>query len=66
MKGFDRAEPPLTEPDQLALGLPVGRPARGLDAIVARDDGSLDDPYTERHWDEWVAAGATRSWCRRT
>ncbi|MDQ3096928.1 MAG: hypothetical protein M3Q61_02010 [Chloroflexota bacterium] len=32
---------------------------------MTRDDGRIDDPYTEGHWTEWVAAGATRSWCRR-
>ena len=32
---------------------------------MTRDDGSVEDPYTEEHWDGWVAAGATRQWCRR-
>lgn len=55
----------MSGPDQLPLGLGVGRPARGLHALTTRDDGGIDDPYTEAHWGEWVAAGATRQWCRR-
>lgn len=55
----------MSGPDQLPLGLGIGHPARGLDAIVTRDDGGIDDPYTEGHWADWVAAGATRQWCRR-
>jgi len=55
----------VSGPDQVPLGLGVGRPARGRDALTTRDDGGIDDPYTEAHWGEWVAAGATRQWCRR-
>lgn len=50
---------------QLPLGLPLGRPARGLDAIFTRDDGTTLDPVTEADWADWVAAGATRSWCKK-
>lgn len=53
------------EQAQLPLGLPLGRPARGRDALVTRDDGTVDDPHTEEQWAGWVAAGATRQWCRR-
>lgn len=50
---------------QLALGLRIGRPARGGDALVTRDDGTQLDPATDAQWADWVSAGATRSWCKR-
>lgn len=53
------------ERGQLQLGLTIGRPARAADAIVTRDDGSTLDPGTETEWADWVAAAATRNWCRR-
>ena len=58
------AERPPDEPDQLALPLTLGRPVRGADALVTRDDGSTLVPATDAEWDDWVAAGATRHWCR--
>ena len=49
---------------QLTLALPLGEPVRGAAALTTRDDGTTLDPRTEDDWDEWVAAGATRAWCR--
>lgn len=54
-----------SEPGQLFLGLTLGSPARGQDAIVTRDDGSVADPVTDEQWRDWVSAGATRFWSRR-
>jgi hypothetical protein len=31
---------------------------------VLRDDGMPCDPHTDLEWLDWVAAGATRNWCR--
>lgn len=51
-------------PAQLPLPLTLGPPARGPDALVTRDDGRTLGPATDADWDDWVAAGATRNWCR--
>jgi hypothetical protein len=53
-----------TDPAQLSLPLALGAPARGAAALVTRDDGTPLDPRTNEEWDDWVAAGATRAWCR--
>jgi len=52
------------DPTQLTLSLPFGRPVRGANALVARDDGSTLVPSTDADWQDWVAAGATARWCR--
>ncbi len=52
------------EPTQLPLSLALGTPVRGAAAFVTRDDGAPLDPRTDVEWDDWVAAGATRAWCR--
>jgi len=52
------------DPTQLTLSLPLGRPVRGANALVARDDGSTLVPSTDADWQDWVAAGATARWCR--
>ncbi|GAC1455414.1 MAG: hypothetical protein NVSMB8_00640 [Candidatus Limnocylindrales bacterium] len=49
---------------QLPLALPLGEPIRGAAAFVTRDDGTPLDPRSEDEWEVWVAAGATRAWCR--
>jgi len=53
-----------TDPPQLSLPLALGDPVRGAAALVTRDDGSVLDPKTEDDWEDWIAAGATRAWCR--
>ena len=52
------------DPTRLALVLPLGELVRGTAAFVTRDDGTPLDPRTNADWDDWVAAGATRAWCR--
>ena len=51
-------------PTQLTLALSIGRPVRGANALVTRDDGNTVLPTTDAEWDDWVAAGAIRSWAR--
>lgn len=51
-------------PAQLALPLRLGAAVQGAAAFVTRDDGTPLDPRTETEWDDWVAAGSTRAWCR--
>jgi hypothetical protein len=51
-------------PTQLTLSLSIGRPVRGANALVTRDDGNTVLPTTDTDWDEWVAAGAFRNWAR--
>ena len=60
------ARGPGAGPDraQLTFTIPLGEAVRGARAFVARDDGTPLDPRTEEDWDDWVAAGATRAWCR--
>ena len=52
------------DPTQLTLSLSIGRPVRGANALVTRDDGNTVLPTTEHEWDDWVAAGAVRNWTR--
>jgi len=52
------------EPTQLTLSLSLGRPVRGTNALVTRDDGNTVLPTTDGEWDDWVAAGAIRNWAR--
>ena len=52
------------EPAQLTLSLAIGRPVRGANALVTRDDGNTVLPTTDADWDEWVSAGAIRNWAR--
>jgi len=61
---YDAVGSATPDPAQIALGLPLGEPVRGAAAFVTRDDGTLLDPRTDADWDDWVAAGATRAWCR--
>jgi hypothetical protein len=51
-------------PTQLTLSLAIGRPVRGANALVTRDDGNTVLPTTDADWDDWVAAGALRNWAR--
>ncbi|MDQ6858069.1 MAG: hypothetical protein M3Z65_03640, partial [Chloroflexota bacterium] len=52
------------DPTQLTLALAIGRPVRGANALVTRDDGSTLLPTTDADWDDWVSAGAIRNWAR--
>ncbi|HEV2249616.1 MAG TPA: hypothetical protein VGT60_03825 [Candidatus Limnocylindria bacterium] len=52
------------DPTQLTLSFSIGRPVRGTFALVTRDDGNTVLPTTDAEWDDWVAAGAVRSWAR--
>ena len=52
------------EPAQLTLSFSIGRPVRGSNALVTRDDGNTVLPTTDADWDEWVSAGAIRNWAR--
>jgi hypothetical protein len=52
------------DPTQLTLSFSIGRPVRGANALVTRDDGNTVLPTTDADWDEWVAAGAIHSWAR--
>ena len=52
----------MAEPAQLTLSFAIGRPVRGTNALVTRDDGNTVLPTTDTDWDDWVAAGAIRSW----
>jgi hypothetical protein len=52
------------EPTQLTLSLSIGRPVRGANALVTRDDGNTVLPTTDGEWEDWVAAGAIRNWAR--
>ena len=52
----------MADPAQLTLSFAIGRPVRGTNALVTRDDGNTVLPTTDTDWDEWVAAGAIRSW----
>jgi len=51
-------------PTQLTLSFSIGRPVRGANALVTRDDGNTVLPTTDADWDDWVAAGAIRNWAR--
>ena len=51
-------------PAQLVLSIALGRPVRGANALVTRDDGNTVVPTTDADWDDWVAAGAIRNWSR--
>jgi hypothetical protein len=51
-------------PTQLTLSLSIGRPVRGANALVTRDDGNTVLPTVDTDWDEWVSAGALRNWAR--
>ena len=51
-------------PTQLTLSLSIGRPVRGANALVTRDDGNTVVPTTDAEWDDWVSAGALRNWAR--
>jgi len=55
----ERAE---REPAQLTLSFAIGRPVRGANALVTRDDGNTVLPTTDADWDDWVSAGALRNW----
>jgi len=57
-------EGPEREPAQLTLSFAIGRPVRGANALVTRDDGNTVLPTTDADWDEWVSAGAIRNWAR--
>jgi hypothetical protein len=50
------------EPAQLTLSFAIGRPVRGANALVTRDDGNTIVPTTDADWDDWVSAGAMRNW----
>jgi hypothetical protein len=52
------------DPTQLTLSLSIGRPVRGANALVTRDDGNTVLPTTDADWDDWVAAAAIRNWAR--
>src|SRR5258707_9630081 len=52
------------DPTQLTLSFSIGRPVRGSNALVTRDDGNTIVPTTDADWDEWVSAGALRNWAR--
>jgi hypothetical protein len=52
------------DPTQLTLSFSIGRPVRGANALVTRDDGNTVLPTTDADWDDWVAAGAIRNWAR--
>ncbi len=54
----------MADPTQLTLALAIGRPVRGANALVTRDDGSTLLPTTDADWDDWVSAGAIRNWAR--
>jgi hypothetical protein len=49
---------------QLTLSFSIGRPVRGANALVTRDDGNTVLPTTDADWDDWVAAAAIRHWAR--
>lgn len=49
-------------PAQLTLSFAIGRPVRGANALVTRDDGNTVLPTTDADWDDWVSAGAIRNW----
>ena len=49
------------EPTQLTLSFSIGRPVRGANALVTRDDGNTVLPTTDADWDDWVAAGGIRN-----
>jgi hypothetical protein len=51
-------------PTQLTLSLSIGRPVRGANALVTRDDGNTVLPTSDTDWDDWVSAGAIRNWLR--
>ena len=51
-------------PAQLTLSFAIGRPVRGANALVTRDDGNTVLPTTDADWDDWVSAGAIRNWAR--
>ena len=55
---------PDREPTQLTLSFSIGRPVRGANALVTRDDGNTVLPTTDTEWDDWVSAGAIRNWAR--
>jgi hypothetical protein len=55
---------PDRDPTQLTLSLSIGRPVRGANALVTRDDGNTVLPTTDGDWEDWVAAGAIRNWAR--
>src|SRR5258707_7427613 len=52
------------DPTELTLSFSIGRPVRGSNALVTRDDGNTVLPTTDVEWDDWVAAGALRNWAR--
>jgi len=52
------------DPTQLTLSIAIGRPVRGANALVTRDDGNTVLPTTDADWDDWVSAGAMRNWAR--
>lgn len=52
------------DPTQLTLSFSIGRPVRGANALVTRDDGNTVLPTTDAEWDDWVSAGAIRNWAR--
>ncbi|HAF11805.1 MAG TPA: hypothetical protein DCK98_17260 [Chloroflexi bacterium] len=54
----------MAEPTQLTLSLSIGRPVRGANALVTRDDGNTVLPTADADWDDWVSAGAIRNWAR--
>ena len=54
----------MAEPTQLTLSLSIGRPVRGANALVTRDDGNTILPTADADWDDWVSAGAIRNWAR--
>ena len=47
---------------QLTLSFSIGRPVRGANALVTRDDGNTVLPTTDADWDHWVSASAIRNW----
>ncbi len=49
-------------PAQLTLSFAIGRPVRGANALITRDDGNTVIPTTDDDWDDWVSAGAIRNW----
>jgi hypothetical protein len=51
-------------PTQLTLSFSIGRPVRGANALVTRDDGNTVLPTTDAEWDDWVSAGALHNWAR--
>lgn len=62
--GWPRSSMADRDPTQLTLSFSIGRPVRGANALVTRDDGNTVLPTTDADWEDWVAAGSIRNWAR--